>query len=157
MDYSTDEKAIQIPNYTGDTKTTLAIEKTRIPIVPGTDLSKVFHIKEIYFDLDKYNISPDAAIELAKILEVLLEYPTMKIAINSHTDSRQTHAYNVILSNNRAKSSKEWLVKQGISADRLTAKGYGETNLVNNCSDGVDCNEEQHQANRRSEFIVISL
>jgi len=157
MDYSTDEKAIQIPNYTGETKATLAIEKTRIPIVPGTDLSKVFHIKEIYFDLDKYNIRPDAAIELAKILEVLLEYPTMKIAINSHTDSRQTHAYNVILSNNRAKSSKEWLVKQGISADRLTAKGYGETNLVNNCSDGVDCNEEQHQANRRSEFIVISL
>ena len=157
MEYSTDEKAIQIPNYTGDTKATLAIEKTQIPIVPGTDLSKVFHIKEIYFDLDKYNIRPDAAIELAKILEVLLEYPTMKIAINSHTDSRQTHAYNVILSNNRAISSKEWLVKQGISADRLTAKGYGETNLVNNCSDGVDCNEEQHQANRRSEFIVISL
>ena len=156
-DYSTDEKAIQIPNYTGETKATLAIEKTRIPIVPGTDLSKVFHIKEIYFDLDKYNIRPDAEIELAKILEVLLEYPTMKIAINSHTDSRQTHAYNVILSNSRAKSSKEWLVKQGISSDRLTAKGYGETNLVNNCSDGVDCNEEQHQANRRSEFIVISL
>lgn len=157
MEYSTDEKAIQIPNYTGDTKATLAIEKTQIPIVPGTDLSKVFHIKEIYFDLDKYNIRTDAAIELAKILEVLLEYPTMKIAINSHTDSRQTHAYNVKLSNNRAKSSKEWLVKQGISSDRLTAKGYGETNLVNNCKDGVDCSEEQHQANRRSEFIITSL
>jgi len=157
LDYSTDEKEIQIPNNTGETKASLAIEKSQIPIVPGTDLSKVFHIKEIYFDLDKYNIRPDAAIELAKILEVLLEYPTMKIAINSHTDSRQTSTYNVILSNNRAKSSKEWLRKQGISSDRLTAKGYGETNLVNNCKDGVDCNEEQHQANRRSEFIVISL
>ncbi len=157
LDYSTDEKEIQIPNNTGETKTSLAIEKSQIPIVPGTDLSKVFYIKEIYFDLDKYNIRPDAAIELAKILEVLLEYPTMKIAINSHTDSRQTSTYNVILSNNRAKSSKEWLIKQGISSDRLTAKGYGETNLVNNCKDGVDCNEEQHQANRRSEFIVISL
>lgn len=156
-DYSTDEKDIQIPNYTGETKTTLAIEKTQIPIVPGTDLSKVFHIKEIYFDLDKYNIRKDAAIELAKILEVLLEYPTMKIAINSHTDSRQTHAYNVVLSDNRAKSTRKWLIKQGISADRLTAKGYGETKLVNNCSDGVECTEEQHQGNRRSEFIVISL
>lgn len=156
-EYSTDEKEIQIPNYTGETKTTLAIEKTQIPIVPGTDLSKVFHIKEIYFDLDKYNIRQDAAIELAKILEVLLEYPTMKIAINSHTDSRQTHAYNVVLSNNRAKSTRKWLIKQGVAADRLTAKGYGETKLVNNCSDGVDCTEEQHQANRRSEFIVISL
>ena len=156
-DYSTDEKYIQIPYYTGETKTTLEIEKTQIPIVPGTDLSKVFHIKEIYFDLDKYNIRKDAAIELAKILEVLLEYPTMKIAINSHTDSRQTNAYNVVLSDNRAKSTRKWLIKQGISADRLTAKGYGETKLVNNCSDGVECTEEQHQANRRSEFIVISL
>ena len=157
IEYSTDEKEIQISNNTGETKANLALEKTQIPIVPGTDLSKVFHIKEIYFDLDKYNIRPDAAIELAKILEVLLEYPTMKIAINSHTDSRQTSTYNVILSNNRAKSSKEWLIKKGISADRLTAKGYGETNLVNNCKDGIDCNEEQHQANRRSEFIVISI
>ena len=157
IDYSTDEKEIQIPNYTGETKTTLAIEKTQIPIVPGTDLSKVFQIKEIYFDLDKYKIRLDAAIELAKILEVLLEYPTMKIAINSHTDSRQTLAYNVILSNNRAKSTRKWLIKQGIAADRLTAKGNGETKLVNNCSDGVDCTEEEHQANRRSEFIVISL
>ncbi len=156
-DYSTDEKDIQIPNYTGETKTTLAVEKTQIPIVPGTDLSKVFHIKEIYFDLDKFNIRKDAAIELAKIEEVLLEYPAMKIAINSHTDSRQTHAYNDVLSGNRAKSTRKWLIKQGISADRLTAKGYGETKLVNNCSDGIDCTEAQHQANRRSEFIVISL
>jgi len=81
----------------------------------------------------------------------------MKFAINSHTDSRQTNSYNDILSNNRAKSTRKWLIKQGIAADRLTAKGYGETKLVNNCSDGVECTEEQHQANRRSEFIVISL
>ena len=156
-DYSTDEKVIQIPNYTGETRTTLMIEKTQIPIVPGTDLSKVFHINEIYFDLDRYNIRTDAEIELAKILEVLLEYPTMKIEISSHTDSRQTQAYNSILSDNRANATRNWLIKQGISTDRLTAKGYGETKLVNNCLDGVDCTEEQHQANRRSEFIVISL
>ena len=81
----------------------------------------------------------------------------MKIAINSHTDSRQTQTYNDKLSNNRAKSTRKWLIKNGISANRLTARGYGETKLVNNCSDGVDCSEEQHQANRRSEFIVISL
>jgi outer membrane protein OmpA-like peptidoglycan-associated protein len=156
-DYFTDEKDIYIPNYTRDTKMTLMIEKTQIPIVPGTDLSKVFHIKEIYFDLDKYNIRQDAKIELAKILEVLLEYPTMKITINSHTDSRQSNAYNDELSEKRAKSTQKWLIEQGISADRLTAKGYGETKLLNNCTDGVDCTEEQHQANRRSEFIVISL
>lgn len=156
-DYSTDEKKIQIPNNTGETKTTLAIEKTLIPIVPGNDLSKVFHIKEIYFDLDKYNIREDASIELAKILEVLLEYPTMKIAINSHTDSRQTYLYNEVLSENRAKSTRKWLIKKGVSSDRLTSKGYGETKLVNNCKDRIECTEEQHQANRRSEFIIISL
>lgn len=155
--YSTDEKEILIPNYTGETKTTLAIEKTQIPIALGTDLSKVFNIKEIYFDLDKYNIRKDAAIELAKILEVLMEYPTMKIAINSHTDSRQTLAYNITLSDNRAKSTRKWLINQGISADRLTAKGYGETKLVNNCFDDAQCSEAQHQANRRSEFIITAL
>ena len=126
-------------------------------LIPGMDLSKIFHIKEIYFDLDKWYIRKDAALELAKILDVLTEYPTMSIAIGSHTDSRQTHSYNDKLSDLRSKSTRKWLVNHGISPKRLTAKGYGENKLVNNCKDGVECTEEQHQANRRSEFIIISL
>ena len=157
VDYSTDEKRVAIPIITGMTKTTLAIEKTTLPLITGTDLSKIFHIKEIYFDLDKWFIRKDAAIELAKIMDVLIEYPKMSIAIGSHTDSRQTHSYNDKLSDLRSKSTRNWLINHGISPNRLTAKGYGENKLVNNCKDGIECTEEQHQANRRSEFIIISL
>ena len=81
----------------------------------------------------------------------------MKIAIKSHTDSRGSDAYNLALSDRLAKSTLEWMVKQGISRDRLTAKGYGETQLVNGCSNGVPCTEEEHQANRRSEFIITEM
>jgi outer membrane protein OmpA-like peptidoglycan-associated protein len=81
----------------------------------------------------------------------------MKIDIRSHTDSRQTIQYNDALSDGRAKSTMAWLVKNGIKASRLTAKGYGETQLVNKCSDGIQCTEAEHQANRRSEFIITSM
>jgi outer membrane protein OmpA-like peptidoglycan-associated protein len=85
------------------------------------------------------------------------QYPKMKIDVRSHTDSRQTAKYNMALSDRRAKSTIAWLVKNGISSNRLTGKGYGESQLVNHCSDGVKCTEEEHQANRRSEFVVISI
>jgi peptidoglycan-associated lipoprotein len=107
--------------------------------------------------LDKSNIRPDAAIDLAKILDVLNENPTMKIDIRSHTDSRASFKYNEKLSDSRAKSTMDWLVKKGVDQSRLTAKGYGETQLVNKCSDGVKCSEEEHQQNRRSEFIITEL
>ena len=111
----------------------------------------------IYFDLDKSNIRTEAALDLEKILVVLNENPTMKLDIRSHTDSRATHQYNAALSDRRAKSTIKWLIKNGISPNRLTGKGYGETQLVNKCSDGVNCTEEEHQANRRSEFIITAL
>ena len=81
----------------------------------------------------------------------------MKIDVRSHTDSRNTAKYNRKLSDARAKSTMRWLIGTGISPDRLTAKGYGESQLINKCADGVDCTEEQHQQNRRSEFIITSL
>lgn len=111
----------------------------------------------IYFDLDKSLIKKEAAFELEKILDVMKQYPAMKLDIRSHTDSRQTAKYNEALSDRRAKSTIDWLVKNGIDASRLTGKGYGESQLVNSCADGVKCTEEQHQANRRSEFIVTSI
>ena len=95
--------------------------------------------------------------DLEKILDVLVEYPNMKLDIRSHTDSRQTFKYNESLSDRRAKSTIAWLVKKGIKADRLKGKGYGETQLVNKCSDGVECSEEEHQRNRRSEFIIVAM
>lgn len=126
-------------------------------VTVGSDLAKTFKIEIIYFDLDKSNIRPDAAKDLAKIVEVLKENPTMKIEIRSHTDSRQTEAYNLKLSNRRASSTAKWMMKNGIDSSRLTWNGYGESQLVNKCSDGVDCTEEEHQANRRSEFVITAL
>lgn len=82
------------------------------------------------------------------------EYPELIIHIESHTDSRGSHEYNEQLSERRAQSTMKWLIDQGISKERLSAKGYGETRLINECSDGVSCSEEAHQLNRRSMFII---
>lgn len=123
-------------------------------VEPGDDLLKILGIN-ILFDLDQYFIRPDAEVELAKLIEVLHKYPQIKIHIKSHTDSRQSESYNLRLSNFRANATKEYMIKKGISKHRLTAKGYGESELVNECSNDVPCTREQHQANRRSEFIVI--
>ncbi|MEO0038314.1 MAG: hypothetical protein RIQ59_1525 [Bacteroidota bacterium] len=121
------------------------------------DLMKLYSINPIHFDLGKYNIRPDAEIELTKILNVLQQYPQMELDIRSHTDSRQSAEKNRILSQNRATSTMNWLISKGISKKRLTAKGYGESQLLNKCTDGVICTEAEHQANRRSEFIVTKI
>ena len=155
-DYVTTEVKVDL-NVEGDVFYEFMIKPREIAIDKDVDLAKVLNIKEIYFDLDKSDIRPDAAVELAKIVEVMRENPKMKIDIRSHTDSRASDEYNLRLSDRRAKSTLEWIVKQGIERKRLTAKGYGETQLVNGCSNGVPCTEEEHQANRRSEFIVISM
>ena len=155
--YDTKEQRITISKTTGKTDLPIQLEKTVKPVTVGDDLAKAFGIKIIYFDLDKWNIRPDAALELEKILDVMKQYPTMKIDVRSHTDSRQTHKYNEKLSDRRAKSTMAWLVKNGVEESRLIGKGYGETLLVNKCADGVKCSEEEHQANRRSEFIITAL
>ena len=135
----------------------ILLNPRQVAIKKGMDLAKVFEIKEIKFDYNKANIRPDAAVELTKIVEVMREYPKMKIDIRSHTDSRGADSYNLKLSDRRAKATLEWIVKQGIDRKRLKAKGYGETRLVNGCSNGVPCTEEEHQENRRSEFIVVAM
>jgi len=135
----------------------ILLNPREVAIKKGMDLAKVFEIKEIKFDYNKANIRPDAAVELTKIVEVMREYPKMKIDIRSHTDSRGADSYNLKLSDRRAKATLEWIVKQGIDRKRLKAKGYGETRLVNGCSNGVPCTEEEHQENRRSEFIVVAM
>jgi outer membrane protein OmpA-like peptidoglycan-associated protein/tetratricopeptide (TPR) repeat protein len=156
-DYNTVEKRIEIPNNTGKTEVSIQLDKNIKEVKNGDDLAKTFGIKIIYFDLDKSNIREDAALELEKILDVLLENPTIKINIRSHTDSRASFEYNDQLSEKRAQSTMAWLVNNGIVASRLTAKGYGERELVNKCADNVSCTEEEHQANRRSEFIIKGL
>ncbi|OWP74064.1 OmpA family protein [Flavobacterium oreochromis] len=160
-EYETKEKSVDIPNKTGKTNLPIDTAKKVRVIKEGSDLAKIFDIKIIYFDLDKSFIRSDAAVELAKILEVMKQYPTMKVDVRSHTDCRQTAAYNAKLSDRRAKETMAWLVKNGIAKDRLTGRGYGESQLVNNCAceptNESSCTEEQHQANRRSEFIIVKM
>lgn len=156
-EYDTKEQRITIAKTTGKTDLPIQLEKTVKPVKVGDDLAKILEIKIIYFDLAKWDIRPDAALELEKILDVMKQYPSMKIDVRSHTDSRQTKKYNEILSDKRAKSTMAWFVNNGVEESRLIGKGYGETLLLNKCADGVKCSEEEHQANRRSEFIIIAL
>ena len=131
-------------------------EKKPKEIAVGNDLAKILNIGNIYFDYNKANIRKDAAEQLAKIVKVMQEHPTMTVDVRLHTDSRGSDKYNLALSQRRAKSTIKWITSHGIKKNRITGKGYGETQLVNECSNGVPCTEEQHQANRRSEFIIIS-
>lgn len=157
-DYITEELVVQLdftPN--GVFKKDIDLEKREKPIEVDDDLFKKLKLEPIYFDFDKSNIRPDAAIELMKIVEVLKQYPTMKIDIRSHTDSRGNDSYNLKLSNSRAEATIQWIVQQGIDANRVSGKGYGETRLLNHCANKVPCSTQEHQLNRRSEFIVLKL
>jgi outer membrane protein OmpA-like peptidoglycan-associated protein len=154
---------LEAPNYqtkeislvkSTDVPAVYELELNQKPIASGDDLAKLMNIKMVYFDLDKWNIRPDAAYELEKIALILEENPTIKIDVRAHTDSRQTAAYNTKLSERRAQSIMAWLVQRGIASTRLSGRGYGESQLTNRCSDGVPCSDDEHQANRRSEFVV---
>jgi outer membrane protein OmpA-like peptidoglycan-associated protein len=155
--YSSNEKSVHTAKEKGETFVEIPLEKNTKQITIGTDLAKTFGIEHIYFDLDKSFVRKDATAQLALIVEVLNDFPTMKIDVRSHTDSRQTHKYNQKLSERRAKATMNWLVKKGITKDRLSGRGYGENQLVNACADGVECTEDEHEKNRRSEFIVLEM
>ena len=156
-DFETKEMAVLMDAADGIKNLKLPLEKRIKPIEVGTNLAKTLDIPIIYFDLDKSFITKAAKFQLEKIVAVMNQYPSMKIDVRSHTDSRQTAKYNIALSERRAKATIDWLIKNGIAKNRLTGKGYGETQLVNRCSDDMDCSEEEHQLNRRSEFIVLNL
>lgn len=156
--YNTVEVAFKL-KYEPESTTAIDIglESSTKPLQINDDLFKRLQLKPIYFDFDKAIIRNDAAIELMKIVEVMQAHPTMKIDVRSHTDSRGNDTYNLNLSDRRVKATIQWMTKQGIEASRLTGRGYGETQLLNSCSNGVSCTETEHQVNRRSEFIIIAL
>lgn len=116
---------------------------------------KTFVLENIYYDLDKWNIRPDAQPALDKLVSNMKENP-VNIELGSHTDSRASDAYNLILSQKRAESAVNYIVLQGIDSDRITARGYGETKPVNKCKNNIPCTEVEHQQNRRTEFKVTS-
>lgn len=112
-------------------------------------------LKDIYYDFDKWHIREESELELNKLLSFLQENPSTIVEIGSHTDARAPYDYNIKLSQRRAQSVVDWLVARGVDKKRLKPKGYGETQPVNGCVDGVTCTEYEHQRNRRTEFRVI--
>ena len=116
-------------------------------------------LNPIYFDFEKYNIRKEYALELDKIVKLMtVDYPEMVIRIEAHTDSRGTTEYNDRLSYNRAKSTYNYLISKGINPSNIESyKGYGERKLMNECADGVVCEEAKHQLNRRTQFIVVKM
>ncbi|BAO76684.1 OmpA family protein [Winogradskyella sp. PG-2] len=159
--YASDEKRFTTPDRKQELQLQLLLEKDEVIVEPCSDLAKLLDIPIIYFDFDKFNIRYDAEVELQKVLAVLNKYPSMTIDVRSHTDCRATMVYNERLSENRAQSTRQYLIDNGIDAARITAKGYGESRLVNDCgcepTNESSCSEEEHQLNRRSEFIVTSF
>jgi outer membrane protein OmpA-like peptidoglycan-associated protein/tetratricopeptide (TPR) repeat protein len=164
-------------------KTSVVDASVQLKLDPccGKNLGACLCLQPIYFDFDRYNIRLDAEEELNKILKAMNLYPGLIVNIESHTDSRGTDTYNEVLSDKRAQSTLEWLVKKGIDGSRLSSKGFGENQLLDRCteldecglemeiagcsltefsegttkcSDGVKCSDEEHQNNRRSKFLI---
>ena len=121
----------------------------------GTLEKEVIHINTIYFDYDKYDIRFDAKIELEKIAVVLKQNPQTKLKVNAHTDIRGKQAYNLKLSNSRAKHTVQYLIDQGIEVDRISGEGHGENQVAEKCTKQDPCNSLRHQLNRRSEFLIV--
>lgn len=124
------------------------------------ELQEKLAFSPIYFDFDKYNIRKDATKELDKIYNYLKVNKSIKISIISHTDCRNSNAYNLKLSSKRANATRNYFISKGIATNRIRAVGYGESKPVNSCQcdikDANECSEELHSLNRRSEFLIIS-
>lgn len=148
-DYKDDWKELETDNENEKDNTA---DLNLVPLINDNEIV----INPIFFDFDKWNIRPDAAYELENIVAVLRAHPDMVIKIESHTDSRGSDKYNMKLSDRRAKSTRDYLYSRNIAKERIeSAIGYGETQLLNKCSNGVKCSKEEHQLNRRSKFIIL--
>ncbi|MEP3389251.1 MAG: carboxypeptidase regulatory-like domain-containing protein [Reichenbachiella sp.] len=120
-------------------------------------IGKPIGLNDIHFDLAKWDIRPDAAVELDKFTETLMENPSIIVELSTHTDSRGGDQYNFDLSDKRAKSSADYVAAHGVDHARILGQGYGESHLVNNCSNGIRCPESEHQKNRRAEFMITGF
>jgi len=123
--------------------------------IEPVELNKAIKLENIYYDFDKWAIRDDAAMALDKLVLVLKENPTIWIELGSHTDSRGGEAYNQALSQKRAESAVQYIISKGINRNRITAKGYGESKLLNKCASDISCTDAEHQLNRRTEFTIV--
>jgi outer membrane protein OmpA-like peptidoglycan-associated protein len=153
--YTTRGKGVD-PNTLKELVTNVTLDTTLV--LEKIALNKIFVLDNIYYELDKADIRPDAARELDKLVQILIDNPEIKIELSSHTDSIATVEYNMDLSQRRAESAVNYLIQHGISPDRLVAKGYGELRPIarNTNPDGTD-NPEGRQRNRRTEFKILEI
>ncbi|HXH19999.1 MAG TPA: OmpA family protein [Chitinophagales bacterium] len=137
------------------------LENILITIKVRVLMERIYEEKEIvlqniYYDYDSTVLRDDSKPVLDTLVALLNENPDVIVEIGSHTDSRGSDEYNMVLSQGRAESVVRYLIEKGIDAKRVRAKGYGETRLVNHCGNDVECTEEEHQHNRRTTFKVLS-
>ncbi len=138
--------------------TNTKVEKVSIPVeIKQVQVGSTLNTKELSFDFNKWNLKPDSKSELNGIVKFLKENPTVKIEFSSHTDSRGSDQYNMELSKRRTQSCVNYLVSQGVIKDRIIGKWFGESQIVNQCKDGVSCTDEEHGVNRRTVITVIEI
>ena len=154
-DYDDGNKMFAVVSANDTSGIEVALEKTLRKAAVGTNLITYLGLEPIYFDLDTAAIRPDASRTMEKVIAYMKEYPELKVQVQSHTDTKNSESYNVILSGKRAKNTVAYLVANGIDETRISGKGFGETQLTNECTTRESCPDEKHQENRRSEFIVV--
>ncbi len=152
-DYEEASKTITISRANPFPSATIPL-KSNVP-EKGIDLAKLLNLKPIYFASNKALILNKSAEEVDKVIAYMKEYPSIKIEIGSHTDSKGSDRYNMKLSQRRATATANYIISKGIDSTRVKSRGYGETVLINRCANGVRCSKDEHAQNRRSEFIVI--
>ncbi len=155
QEYTTKGKSVD-PQTLKELITNITLDT--IVVLDKIELNKIFVLENIYYNFNKYDIRSDAALELDKLVQLLVDNPEIKIELSSHTDSVDTDDYNIWLSQKRAESAVEYIVRHGISPDRLVAKGYGESKPIarNSNPNGSD-NPIGRQRNRRTEFKILEV
>ena len=141
----------------GEELPVVAMFLTPEPKTPVLEVGAVIELENVYYDYDRFFIRTDAAAELDHVVDLMKKYPSLEIELGSHTDARGSDSYNLELSQKRADAAVVYIISKGIPASRLTALGYGETQLVNHCANGVTCSDAEHQQNRRTEIKITKL
>lgn len=125
--------------------------------VEKVEVGQKFVMENIFYDYDKWDILPESEVELNKLIAIMKDNPSWKVELGSHTDARGSDSYNLILSQKRSDSAVGYIINHGVTKDRIIAKGYGETQLVNHCKNGIECPDDVHRKNRRTEFKILEM
>ncbi len=155
-DYNKGDKMFAVVSGNDTQGVEVVLGKTIKQAPVGTDLIAFLGLKPIYFDLDKADIRPDASRTMTEVIRYMKQFPELKVQVRSHTDAKASDSYNMRLSKRRAKNTVAYLLANGISEARISGEGFGETQLTNDCNTRESCEDERHQENRRSMFVVTN-